>query len=215
MFYTLLLELLMRLNKISSILLLLMAFNVHAVTNYEVRLPAGAGAPDAEPAATVIADGATNTSTTSAVPIQTGPSSKVVESSVINPTYAGWKVFNGFTTTGTDTGWLSASDGSPATIAFEFDAPIAINKYGFIAFSADGATGAPTSFRLKASDDGVSWTDLGGETNITSAGVQSPSYFSVVNSTEYTYYQLEIQASNGSIYKGTLEVYFIEAQPIT
>jgi len=191
----------------------------YAATDYEIRMPSGSTTATTAPAASP--DGALNTGIASAVPVLTAASSKLTFSSNFGGGGAlnqPWQSFNGIGSLATLTassqyGWI-LNTSSQGWIAYQFDAPIIINKYAFYGESGSGAAfnSLPKDFSLQASDDGSSWVTLGSETNAT-VTASDFNYFTVVNSTAYLYYKLNITDNQGATtYLGTTEIKFIAAQ---
>jgi len=187
--------------------------------DYEVRMPTGAPTIAAEVVvATVNADGATNTSTTSATDTLTGPSTKISVSSFYpdQVNYKNWHVFDGQGDPAAITlyqyGWLTDSASNTGWVAYEFDAPIIINKYAFYGLNGGGAATYPKNFNLEGSNDGSTWVILGSESNSVITG-SAFNYYSVINDTAYLSYRLNITANQGGpAFTGTTEIKFIEAQ---
>jgi len=202
-----------------SLLVSVMALSftqAYAATDYEIRMPSGADtvvAAEAEPA--VVADGATNSSTLSAIPLATGSTSKLTRSGThSNSAYFEWHVVDGSGLPGSSShyGWLAPFQTLTGWLSYEFDAPLVINKYAFYGASAGGVTSLPGSFNFQGSNDGVTWVVLGTESNV-NITADAFNYYSVVNDTAYLHYKFNITQNNGSPnYLGMYEIKFIEAE---
>ena len=186
----------------------------YAATDYEIRMPSGADtvvAAEAEPA--VVADGATNDGTVSTVPVLTTASGRVA-SSTSHVSYGDWGVFNGQGTAG-EWGWLSAPNETTGWVSYEFDTAVTINKYAIYGLSAAGSPALPKDFSLQGSHDGVTWVVLGSEVNATVTD-NVFNYFTVVNSTAYLHYKLDVTKNQGDgtgVYVGFTELKLISAAP--
>jgi len=205
-----------------SLLPLAIAFafssNVFAATNYEIRMPSGADpAPTVEEVASVDPDGSLNTSTTSAVPILTDDTGVTVSTLYRNgghAAYRSWQAFDGDGGIFAGHGWMTDDNITSGWIAYEFTAPIVINKYAIWSNSGWGTAALPKTFALEGSNDGISWTVLGSEALTASSyyAAEAFSYFTAVNGDAYTRYRLNISGNFGAITTGTYGLKFIEAQ---
>lgn len=124
---------------------------MQAETNYEIRMPAGASAAtvvESGPAATTVADGSTNSSTATAVPdLSSNTSSGVAPSSAhVAVTMEAWTSFDridGYGASPTTYGWAVPAPEPIKWIAYQFESPIAINRYGFYGHGYAGSAAVP------------------------------------------------------------------------
>lgn len=93
-----------------------------------------------------------------------------------------------------DTGTYYWSYGSgPWWFAYQFaSTPSVVTSYTVTSTTAEG----PKDFTLQGSNDGSSWTTLDTQTGITSWGTPGTKTFTFSNSTTYSYYKLNVTATN-------------------
>jgi hypothetical protein len=123
----------------------------------------------------------------------TAPSGVVSASSVNSnaPTaFDAYKAFDGSTTTN----WYADSN-ADEWLKYQFTTATQINFYS-IYFSSSSTTIAPKDWTFEGSNDDTNWTTLDTVTNETSWSGETR-YFVFSNSTNYTYYRINISANNG------------------
>lgn len=100
----------------------------------------------------------------------------------------------GWLTDGISTGWLQ----------YEFPFAVIATNYAILPWSSDTWNSrVPTAWTFEGSNDGIDWTTL--DTQSISASIWVRYcwiFFSIPNTTAYSYYQLNITANNGDIYLG-------------
>jgi len=129
----------------------------------------------------------------------TSPSGQVsASSSYDSTTYAPWKAFDGNNVSGVCSRWISSGN-MPQWIAYKFNAPVTARNYYILPETGGCADRAPKNFQLQGSNDGVNWTSLDTQSNITlnlyNAGGLT---FSIANPGSYNNYRLLVSAVNGS-----------------
>jgi len=184
-------------------------------------MPSGTPAVVAEevaPTPATIADGSTNSSTTTAVPDLTSNTSTGVASSSSHAVAEAeaWTSFDrndGYGSSPLTYGWSTPIDQPVGWVAYQFETPIAINKYGFFGHGYAGFNYNPTNWTFEGSSDGLTWTVLGSKVGFT-ASDHAWHYFSVVNDVAYTHYRLNVTSNGRAGYVNSSEIKFIAGQPL-
>lgn len=133
-----------------------------------------------------ITHGDYNPSTTSKVPVLTGPTAKVTGSTVYAS--AGYEL------------WRAFDENNPCLfyqtlnpwVAYDFTTPVSINKY---AVTTKIEWGVPTAWAFSGSDDGTNWVTLDSRSNIPWTTSFQTKWFTFNNHTKYRYYRLQITAA--------------------
>lgn len=159
----------------------------------------------------VASDGALNAATATATPTMasnTAPFGVVTFSSDPQIDQA-FRVFD--KNNGVD--WISSSDvvASDEWVAYEFNAPIIINKYTIRSSQVNGDLSGPFDFKLQGSHDGITWFTLGTETAITYA-IGGANTFVAVCDAYYLRYRVLASSINGAANMRIAELSLIEGQ---
>ncbi len=146
---------------------------------------------------TPIANGATNTSTTSAVPTMTSNTAPSGVASA-SPDYGGgnaaWAAFDA----SDNTFWYAVTT-IPGWVQYEFPSAIPVNKYTMVCYDLNNYNVAWT---MKGSNDGTNWTTLQSLTGQFFAGSDpdvrtEEQTFTFSNATSYKYYRLTVTQCGG------------------
>ena len=136
------------------------------------------------------------------IPVLHEKSKNVKASSVYNNSgdYQPWKAFDGDDLNGTRTFWLSQS-GMPQWLAYNFENPVKISMYYILPQAGKLASRAPKEWELQGSNDGIKWTTIDTQQNITLDMWSSDVglYFSIAKPDYYSMYRLYVKTNNGNV----------------
>ncbi|WP_145413289.1 SPRY domain-containing protein [Paenibacillus xylanexedens] len=91
--------------------------------------------------------------------------------------------------------WQSNNIGTNQWLTYKFTTPIRITSYSLSTRSL--ANLAPRDFKLQGSNNGVDYTDLDSQTNVTDWVADVKKTYQFTNSFEYLYYRIFVVANNG------------------
>lgn len=151
-------------------------------------------------------DGANNTSLINAVPVAS--SDVTTAGTVIYESQADAAAYLAFDRNNT-AGWRTNKTNG-LWIGFRFNIARIINKYR-IAGLTISATVAPKDWKFQASNDGITWVDLGSVSGQTAWTASELRTYTCINVTPYTHYRVYITAGNGSADIGLASLELIEA----
>lgn len=132
----------------------------------------------------------------------TAPSGKVSASSYLNTNYQPFMAFNQVSSPLADNTWMSASGQLKGWLEYEFSTPKIIKQYN-IMLPFQNPSIAPKSWTFEASNDGVTWTILDNQVNVTNwDGSVNPNFisFPLTNQGAFLKYRINISQNNGSTY---------------
>jgi hypothetical protein len=129
-------------------------------------------------------------------------------------TYPAWKAFDKVDApTGGGGASVWASNGSTGWLAYDFGTPKVIKKYTLLP-NGNPLGQAPKTWTFEGSNDGVNWTILDTQVNITNWQASTRKSFIIRNSTAYSKYRINISANNGDPYVSIAELEMMETAGI-
>lgn len=90
--------------------------------------------------------------------------------------------------------WHSGTSVNPMWISYQFDAPKVVKKLTLKNVEGSESVGNVNTFKLQASNNNLTWNDLGTYTNPNITGAEST--FNVSNESEYLYYRIYVESAH-------------------
>lgn len=134
----------------------------------------------------------------------TSPSG-VASASDIYQNYQPWQAFD--KRTGTNYSWLSNLNVLPVWLAYQFSDKKTVSTYSIIPYNT--AT-SPKTWTFEGSNDGVNWTVIDRQINITNWGANQKRMFGFVNKDSYSMYRINISDTNNGDNVGIQELEMYE-----
>ena len=156
------------------------------------------------------ADGADNPSTTPATPAMTSDTtpSGICSASSYESGFSAYNVFDQIS----DIWFSSYGNHIPSWVAYEFDTPTAINKFGML--GGNNNVASPSEYKYQASLDG-SWTDTIDLTPVINVTASSSTTYwdTIINSKRYKAYRIYMTDNGGDAgYMAVNELTLVESQ---
>jgi hypothetical protein len=132
----------------------------------------------------------------------TTPSPYVIAvSSAYSSTYSGYSAFNSILDVEPD--WLATA--TPAWLSIDLGSTPPIGAYRLSIGTNFTTTTTPKSWTLQGSSDGINWTTIDTQTNITGWVAATYKTFTLASSATYRYYKLNVSA-NGAAGAGNMRI---------
>lgn len=139
----------------------------------------------------------------------TTPSGVASASDDLGGDYPAYRAFDKVNVGDAGNGW--ACSGTSGWLQYQFPSSHIITQYTVTNRDAGVLSRAPKSWTFQGSSDGSSFTTLDTQTNITDwASTTIKHTYPITNTTSYTYYRLNITASNDPSYVGVGEMEMME-----
>lgn len=118
-------------------------------------------------------------------------------SSEYNTTYRAWKAFDH--ANGVNDSWVAAT-GTTGWLQYQFPMARAVTEYAVTSRNEGANSRVPKSWTFQGSNNGTSWDTLDTQTNVTDWAyfASTRKVFTVASPSSYTYYRLNISATNFS-----------------
>ncbi|WP_068620001.1 discoidin domain-containing protein [Paenibacillus tuaregi] len=126
------------------------------------------------------------------------PVGKASASTEYDANYPAWRAFDKqITQTGAANSWLTSANVVTGWLQYEFLIPTAVNKYTLM-HGFNLVNTAPKTWTFEGSNDGLAYTVLDRQSNITDWVLWTKKEFSFNNNSKYKMYRINITANNGS-----------------